>query len=99
MNKLTEFITRIDIIKITLSLTALACLQLIVYALVYKEIPEGNRDILVHTLGLIEGMILSMINFYWGSSQGSKDKSSVIDKAMDDKTVIIEKAMDKKEEG
>jgi len=46
-----------------------------VYVLVYKEIPESNRELFVHLMGILEGIILSIYNYEFGSSKGSKDKT------------------------
>lgn len=56
---------------------------LIVYALVFREIPEGNREVFVHMLGIIEGVVVTIVSFYYGSSSGSKAKSDTIEKELD----------------
>lgn len=50
----------------------------IVRTLAVDEIPEGNREIFFHTLGIIEGAAMTVVTFYFGSSAGSKAKSKVL---------------------
>ena len=80
MNKVYEFLERVDLIKFAVALTILVCLSWIVMALVQKEIPAGNKEIIIHTLGLIEGVVISIAAYYWGSSAGSKQKTEAMEK-------------------
>ena len=50
------------------------------YVLVYKHIPAENKDLFIHFLGIIEGVSISIYNYYFGSSKGSKDKTSLMKK-------------------
>jgi hypothetical protein len=56
---------------------------LIVYALIFREIPDGNREVFVHMLGIIEGVVVTIIGYYYGSSSGSKAKSETIEEELD----------------
>ena len=40
----------------------------IVYTVVTKEVPEKNREIFIHMIGIIEGIILSIFGYYYGSA-------------------------------
>lgn len=55
-------------------------LGFVLYVLVYKHIPDDNRTLFVHFLGIIEGVALSIFNYYFGSSKGSKDKTNMLGK-------------------
>lgn len=81
-DRLIETIKRFDIVKIAVAGTVLLCLNWIVFALVSREIPNNNKDILIHTLGLIEGVVISISSYYWGSSHGSKQKSDAMEKLL-----------------
>jgi hypothetical protein len=52
---------------------------IIIYSLAFREIPESNREIFVHMLGILEGVIVTIGGYYYGSSQGSKQKSETIE--------------------
>lgn len=55
---------------------------IIIYTLAFKEIPEGNREIFVHLLGILEGVVVTIGGYYYGSSSGSKAKSEVLEDAL-----------------
>ena len=40
----------------------------IVYAIVYLQIPEQNKEIWIHLIGISEGVVLSIFGYYFGSS-------------------------------
>ena len=40
----------------------------IVYAIVYLQIPEANKEIWIHLIGISEGVVLSIFGYYFGSA-------------------------------
>jgi len=53
----------------------------IVILLFFVSVPEENQRIVDMVLGVIIGSgLVSVINFFFGSSKGSKDKGEIIDK-------------------
>ena len=40
----------------------------IVYAIAYLNIPEANKEIWIHLIGISEGVVLSIFGYYFGSS-------------------------------
>lgn len=40
----------------------------IVYAIVYLQIPDQNKEIWIHLIGISEGVVLSIFGYYFGSS-------------------------------
>ena len=53
---------------------ALGLMGFIAYVIVYQTIPDDNAPLFHQLMGLIEGVVLSIFTFYFGSSQGSKMK-------------------------
>lgn len=88
MDKIIGFISKIDVIKLGIAFTVMICLNWIVYALVTHEIPEGNKEVLIHSLGLIEGVVVTIAAYYWGSSSGSKDKTDALTKITEKKNPV-----------
>lgn len=40
----------------------------------FKPIPTGNEHIMINAIGIMEGLVLSVASYYFGSSLGSKIK-------------------------
>jgi hypothetical protein len=40
----------------------------IIYAIVYLTIPEDNKEVWIHTIGIIEGIVLSIFGYFFGSA-------------------------------
>jgi len=71
-------IMRKDKFKYVVAGTVLFCFLLIVHALTYRSIPDVNKEIFVHTIGLVEGAVLTIVTYYFGSSSSSADKNEII---------------------
>lgn len=50
----------------------------IVAGLFAVELPEGNREVALVILGTVIGWAGAVVNFHYGSSQGSKDKTAML---------------------
>ena len=44
----------------------------IVYAITAIEIPQDNKEIWIHLIGICEGIVLSIFGFYFGTSNDKK---------------------------
>jgi len=64
----------IDWLMWFLALAAIAIFAFLVWTLLKSEVPEKNEILVVHTLGIIEGIIVSLFSYYFGSSAGSRIK-------------------------
>lgn len=59
--------------------TVLGTFVLVVIVLSFHEIPEKNREVFIHLLGIVEGAFVgNLVNHFFGSSQNKKaeDKQS-----------------------
>jgi hypothetical protein len=52
----------------------LVCFGFVIYTLIFRVVPESNREMFIHLLGIIEGVVISIFSYYFGSSLGSKRK-------------------------
>jgi len=52
----------------------LLCFVFVIYTLIFRVVPESNREMFIHLLGIIEGVVISIFSYYFGSSLGSKRK-------------------------
>ena len=50
----------------------------IIGLLIFYEMPAGNREPLLLILGTLVGSFSSVVNFFYGSSKGSADKTELI---------------------
>ena len=55
-------------------LAGLAAFGIIIYAIISLEIPEGNKELFYHLIGIVEGVALSIYGYYFGTSM--KDNSN-----------------------
>jgi hypothetical protein len=49
-------------------LTGLGAFLFIIYAIVYLEIPEHNKEVWIHLIGICEGIVLSIFGYFFGSA-------------------------------
>ena len=40
---------------------------LLLIAIVFIEVPEHNKELMIHTTGIVEGIVLSIVGYYFGS--------------------------------
>ena len=59
---------RFDFMFNLTGLIGLAAFAFIIYAIVYLSIPEGNKEVWIHTIGIIEGITLSIFGYFYGSA-------------------------------
>ena len=45
----------------------------LVYAIVFINVPESNAELLIHTTGIVEGIVLSIVGYYFGSVSKKRD--------------------------
>lgn len=59
---------RIDWLFNITGLAGLAAFGIIIYAIISLEIPEGNKELFYHLIGIVEGVALSIYGYYFGTS-------------------------------
>jgi hypothetical protein len=50
--------------------------------MMYKPIPEQNKEAFIHSLGMLDAAVIAIVSFYYGSSSGSKTKGEAISEAL-----------------
>ena len=50
-------------------IVGLAAFAFLVYTVVTTEVPESNKEIFIHLLGIVEGVALSIFGYYFGSAK------------------------------
>lgn len=49
-------------------IVGLAAFAFLVYVVVTTNVPEGNKEIFIHMIGIVEGVALSIFGYYFGSA-------------------------------
>jgi hypothetical protein len=78
MNDIIEALKKFNLIKLLAAITVMISLVAIIYALINKVIPPENKEAIIHVLGIIEGGVISIVSFYFGSSQSSQRKDELL---------------------
>lgn len=55
-------------------LVGLTAFGFIVYVITQLNVPEGNKELFIHLIGIVEGVALSIFGYYFGTSMKDKDK-------------------------
>lgn len=53
----------------------LAAFSFLVYTVVTTKVPETNKEIFIHMIGIVEGVALSIFGYYFGSASRKDDKN------------------------
>ena len=53
----------------------LAAFGFIVYTVVTTNVPESNKEIFIHMIGIVEGVALSIFGYYFGSAVKKDNKN------------------------
>jgi hypothetical protein len=59
---------KVDFLFYLTGVIGLGIFCFIVYAIVYLQIPDSNKEIWMQLIGLAEGVVLSIFGYYFGSS-------------------------------
>jgi K+-sensing histidine kinase KdpD len=69
-------------INTVLAIGVIALSFILFAALMTIEVKSMAKDILIYILGVLSAAVTQILSFYFGSSQGSKNKQAEIDKLM-----------------
>jgi hypothetical protein len=59
---------KFDFLFYITGLVGLAAFCFMIYAIVYLSIPEPNKEVWIHLIGITEGIVISIFGYYFGSS-------------------------------
>jgi hypothetical protein len=55
-------------------IVGLGAFAFIIYAIIEIEVPEANKEIFIHGIGIVEGVALSIFGYYFGTSMKDNKK-------------------------
>jgi len=73
----TEFVKatgHIDFLMWFLAIAAMVIFAYMVHSVINEKIVSENRELIFHIFGIVEGVLLSIFSYYFGSSAGSRIK-------------------------
>ena len=53
----------------------LLAFSFVVYTVITTEVPEANKEIFIHMIGIVEGVALSIFGYYFGSAAKKDNKN------------------------
>lgn len=74
---------KIDWEHFIVNMVGLSLFMFVVIYLLYRTIPTENRELIIHVLGIIEGVVFSIFAFHNGTTRGSRKKDETIAKALE----------------
>ncbi len=80
MELIKKLLEKVDVLRFMTAVTVMGAFFLITNALIYQEIPEANKEILIHLLGIVEGAVMTIVGYEFGSSKGSQQKNDLLSK-------------------
>ena len=66
---------RIDWMMTLTGIIGLAAFSFLVYTVVTTKVPEQNKEIFIHMIGIVEGVALSIFGYYFGSAAKKDNKT------------------------
>jgi hypothetical protein len=69
---------KIDWEHFVVNMIGLSLFLFVVIYLLYRTVPADNRELVIHILGIIEGVVLSIFAFHNGTTRGSRTKDETI---------------------
>lgn len=80
---LKHLFDRLDFMQFFVGVSVMLIFFMLIWALIYRAIPEANKDMVNHAIGLVEGAVIMVVGYYYGSSKGSAMKDQAL-KTKDD---------------
>lgn len=73
-----SILDKTDLMQFFVGISVMGIFFMLMNALIYRVIPPENKDMVNHAIGLVEGAVIMVVGFYYGSSKGSQKKDETI---------------------
>jgi len=73
------------IVTPVLALGTVSLTFILFLVIIFADVNANSKDILIYVLGALTSAMTMVLGYYFGSSQGSKEKSAQIDELLDKK--------------
>lgn len=62
-------------------------------AMIFKEVPSGSKDAVMLSAGILLGMAVTVVSYFFGSSKSSADKNEMLGDKITNKVEDIKKEL------
>lgn len=69
-----------EIFQYVMGATIIVCFFVVILLLIFNGMPTENTEVLYLAIGALIGFAGSVINYHYGSSKGSADKTEMLKK-------------------
>lgn len=69
---------RFDWEHFIMAMCGLGAFAFIIHTLVFRNLIPENRDLFIHLMGIIEGVVISMYSYHFGTTKSSRAKDTTI---------------------
>ncbi len=67
----------IDWMQMAVGILVMGSFMTTVWFVATQPLPEGSEHLLINAMGILEGMVLAVVGYYYGSSAGSRIKDQM----------------------
>lgn len=78
MEEIKAILHKADWMKTIVGIAIIVVFSSMVFTVTTQEIPKENREIIIHILGIVEGALMAIVTYYFGSSKGSQEKQEML---------------------
>lgn len=77
MQELREFIknalSKVDFMHHVTGLAVIALMMAVAWSIMFRSVPEGNKELFSHLIGIVEGSFVGgIVQYYYGKSKQEK---------------------------
>lgn len=77
MNDLKDFLknamSKFDLMHHATGLTVLSLMVAVAYSIMFRSVPESNKELFSHLIGIVEGAFVGgIVQYYYGKSKNDK---------------------------
>ena len=69
-----------DVMMIVTGSVGLLAFLVLLFSVLFIDLPEKNKSLIFHFLGVSETVVIAIFTYYYGSSKGSADKQKELEK-------------------
>jgi hypothetical protein len=89
---------KLDLMRGFLAGSILFAFQGALAALMFSEVPEGNRELVIYMVGQLSGFVALGLGFYFQTSKSSQEKNEAISRLSDNQRPPDSETPETKEE-